>query len=386
MPSKALVKPEVLSWSRTTAGLTVEDAARLLAVKAEQVSDWEAGGDHPTMGQVRRMADKYRRPLNVFFFEKPPAESGEPELPDFRSGGGFVPAHSRYLRIALRTANEWRLDALDMYGAIEAEPRKFTLQIKQADGVEKAAEALRAWIGVTLETQLSWPSADDRYRALREWRDHIEANDVLVFQFGRIEVAEMRGSSLYFEHLPTIVLNSGDTPNGRIFTMMHELTHLALRGSGLCDVRYVQPNARINNAIETFCNAVAGALLVPAEVLLREEDVAAAKPDTEWSDARVTQLANLFKVSRLVILRRLLSLQKTNEAAYNARHLIWSAAGPNNDGGGDGRRIALNARGQLLTKLVLSAYSAKKITLFDTAKRLGIKADSIAFAREFVRS
>jgi len=385
MATKAIVNPEVLSWGRTSAGLSVEDAARLLSVKAEQVSGWEAGDDKPTMGQVRKMAEKYRRPLNVLFLNEPPTGSGEPALTDFRSGDALSPNHSRFLRLALRTASEWRMDAFDLFELLDARPLKMNLEVTQANGVEQAANTIRAWTGVSIQTQLAWPNGDS-YRALREWRDCIEAKGVLVFQFGRVEVQEMRGSSIYFDELPVVILNSGDTPNGRVFTLMHELAHLALRGSGLCDVKYVQPNVHINSQTEVFCNAVAGELLVPTASLLSEADIAAASPATEWSDERISELANRFKVSRIVVLRRLLSLAKTSDAAYNARHVLWSVAGKEVEGGGDGRRMALNARGQLLTRLVLSAYGAKKITLFDTARRLGIKADSIAYAREFVRS
>jgi Zn-dependent peptidase ImmA (M78 family) len=301
-------------------------------------------------------------------------------------GQGVLSNHSRYLRFALRTAREWRLDAFDLFQTIEASPLRFELQVSLTDGADEAAEKIRKWLGVSLEIQLGWPGYD-RFRALREWRDRIEGRGVLVFQFGRIEIPEMRGSSLYFDELPVIVLNSSDAPNGRIFTLMHELTHLALRGSGLCDVRYIQPGAQAHSEIEVFCNAVAGALLVPSSALLALPDVVAGNHNTEWSDIRIAELANRFKVSRLVVLRRLLSLGKTNEAAYNSRHLIWSAASDaDGEGGGDGRRIALNARGQLLTKLILAAHGARKITLFDTARRLGIKADSIEYAREFIRA
>ncbi len=331
------------------------------------------------------MADKYRRPLNVFFLPNPPTESGEPAVPDFRTGENHQHEHSRYLRFALRTANEWRLDTLDLYKELQEEPIKFGLRVSREEGADHAADVIRSWLQISVGDQLAWPN--DSYRALREWRDATERNGILVFQFGRVEVHEMRGSSLFFEELPVVILNAGDSPNGRIFTLMHELAHLALRGSSLCDVRYVEPLPGALDNVEIFCNAVAGALLVPRNALLAEPDVAAANSQSEWSDVRVAELAGRFKVSRLVILRRLLSLGKTNEAAYSARHYLWSVAGPDREaGGGDGRRMALNSRGQLFTKLVLAAYSSKKITLFDTARRLGIKADSIEFARDFIRS
>src|SRR5581483_7904161 len=128
MAVRALVRPQILEWGRATAGLSIDEAAQLLAVKPEQISQWENGEAQPTIGQVRKMADKYKRPLNVFFLATPPAESGEPVLPDFRAGGELVPHnHSRFLRLALRTANEWRMDAFDLYKAIEVPIPEFAL-------------------------------------------------------------------------------------------------------------------------------------------------------------------------------------------------------------------------------------------------------------------
>jgi Zn-dependent peptidase ImmA (M78 family) len=46
----------------------------------------------------------------------------------------------------------------------------------------------------------------------------------------------MRGVSLPGDVLPIVILNGGDAHAGRIFTLLHELTHLLLRQGGVCDM------------------------------------------------------------------------------------------------------------------------------------------------------
>src|SRR6516164_8722562 len=100
---EALVKPELLVWARKAAGLDVENAARKTQVKPQRLEEWENGGSRPTIAQVRKLADIYKRPLAVFFLEEPPAEEGD--LPDFRrfDPAGVLPITPE-LRLAIRKA------------------------------------------------------------------------------------------------------------------------------------------------------------------------------------------------------------------------------------------------------------------------------------------
>ena len=45
----------------------------------------------------------------------------------------------------------------------------------------------------------------------------------------------MRALCIYFDEYPIIVLNSADSPNARIFSLFHELTHLILGQCAICE-------------------------------------------------------------------------------------------------------------------------------------------------------
>src|SRR5713226_5158546 len=101
--TEAVVEPAVLAWARSSAGLSIEEAAHSLQTKPEKVRAWEEGEDHPSMAQLRRMAAAYKRLLSDFYLPKPPKDDPLPH--DFRRLPGEVAFHySRSLRYQLRLA------------------------------------------------------------------------------------------------------------------------------------------------------------------------------------------------------------------------------------------------------------------------------------------
>lgn len=91
----------------------------------------------------------------------------------------------------------------------------------------------------------------------------MSALDVLVLQVQAISVLEMRGFSISGDVLPVVVLNGGDPPRGRIFTLMHEFAHVLLSAAGVCDVLPRRAIRAPADEVEVFCNRVAAAILMP---------------------------------------------------------------------------------------------------------------------------
>ena len=123
---KAKVKPDVLVWARESAGLDLNTAGAKLDVPSDVLSTWESGEAAPSIPQLRKLADLYKRPLAVLYLEVPP-QSFQP-LRDFRRlPGSSMPAVDSAIVIEERRARQRRELMLDLAGELDEPISPFTL-------------------------------------------------------------------------------------------------------------------------------------------------------------------------------------------------------------------------------------------------------------------
>lgn len=85
---------------------------------------------------------------------------------------------------------------------------------------------------------------------INKWKEILkEKLGILAFEAGDVELCEMTGICIFHDRIPIILLNDKDSPINRIFSLFHELTHLLLGKSAIC-------NGSQLNKKEIFCNAV----------------------------------------------------------------------------------------------------------------------------------
>lgn len=368
----ALVDGELLIWARESARFDLESAAKKIGVPPHRLDAWEQDELRPTMKQLRKLANVYKRPIAVFYLPEPPKDFQA--LRDFRAlPSGRATEGAPELAYEIRKVQARRDFAAELYEASVGTLPEFNLGASTDEAPENVASRVRQFLGVSLETQISWAEG---YPTLNAWRAAFEDAGVLPFQFANVPLEVARGFSVYAQQLPAVAANSKDTVNGRIFTLLHEVCHLALRQGGLCDLEESESENPGGAQIEAFCNAVAGATLVPAADLLSQLVVTRHR-GPEWSDDEVGQLSRRYGVSREVVLRRLLTQGLTTLAHYqeHRRQLQeeYARSTPRGDVVVPPHRLALSRNGRLFTQLVLENFDRGYVTGSDVAEFLDLR-------------
>ena len=369
------VEPDVLVWARSTAGFAPPDAAKRLGVSTDTLSAWEAGDLDPTVTQLRKMAKQYGRPLAVLLLPRAPTDFTVPR--DFRRRDLEATSLSPELRKALRRAHTQREVFLELEDIAPTTLATSTPppEIAQTEPAEAAGARLRAYVDVSLDIQRAF---QDRYAALREWIGAIERRGILVIQTERVAIDEARGFSISEWPYPVIALNGSDAPHAKIFTLLHELAHLALNLGGLCDLH----DKRMD--VERRCNEIAAAALLPAQAL------PARTPGEVWTLDRLEDLVATFNVSSQAMMLRFVSLRRASWADY------WSLLDeiqqlrddeeeerprPRN-GGPSFYRVKARNLGRGYIRSVLDAYDSRELSAIDAIDYLDIKFSQVKKLRE----
>jgi Zn-dependent peptidase ImmA (M78 family) len=360
----------LLVWARETAGMSVSTAARKASVKGEQLAEWEAGNSRPSIPQLRKLATIYRRPLAVFYLPEPPRRFQV--MHDFRrlSNQASAPEDSPNLAFEIRRAYDRREWALEMMGEIDESPPLFEATATLHEGAEVVAERLRQAIGASLDEQRKWRLEGE---AFKQWRLLFERAGILTMQATDIRLEEARGFSISLRPLPVVVVNIKDAPRGRIFSLLHEATHVLLNEGGICDLHDAD--------IEAFCNRVAGAALFPKDALLSSTVVRQhRKGDPSWTHLELQELSGQFGGSREAALIRLLTLKLTTQSFYDRMRLEFrkryeEIERRKQEAGGFAppHVVAISSAGPLFTSLVVESFNRDKITASDVSDYLQIR-------------
>jgi Zn-dependent peptidase ImmA (M78 family) len=346
--------------------MPLEVAAWEIGVAERRLQEFESGLTLPTIKQLRTIAKIYRRPTAFFYLKTPPPKPEQ--IKDFRVLPGQYDPDLPELLDAVDAALQRRLTALELARMLAYDIPEFDLVASLSDHPERIASRLRDRLGISVAVQRSWR---DAYRVLQGWIAATEGAGVLVTQFSQVEVSAARGFSLVESPFPLVAINGKDSPRAKVFTLFHELAHITLRISGLCDLHDANGHAEV---IEPFCNRVAAEALVPSADLLADPFVR-HHHDVEWEDWHVRELAMAYGVSQEVLLRRLLTVGRTSESFYRAKREEYLRAYADNlpEGGGFfpyARRVLRN-NGRAFTSLVLQAYEADVITPTEVSRFLG---------------
>ncbi len=366
------VSPKVLAWARTSSGLSLTEAAKRLAVDPSRINAWEVGRETPSISKLEGLADAYHRPVAVFLLDGPPQEAPSPPdlrvIPEDHDGSPF----SEKTLLAIRKARRVRDVASELLPQLD-ERALSRLQRAVANlPADRAAAEIAASTGAYTGEPPRFSSA---YQALSRWRSLIEEIGVLVLQLP-MPIEDARGFSLGDGQPPVVVVNQSDAPRARVFTLFHEMAHVLRRTEGVCDLGGGELDGR-SPPLETWCNAFAGAFLVPS-AHLRSEFRPWPKGEDPAED-EVRRLSSRYQVSETVVLRRLLTLGVIDSTQYRTLVSIRKPAsrrGRRSDSREVRRNIPVERLAEygvpFVSMVVKSAYEGR-IALGDVADILDIR-------------
>ncbi|WP_104656256.1 ImmA/IrrE family metallo-endopeptidase [Ralstonia insidiosa] len=370
------ITPALVQWARERAGYSMDEAVRHF----KKIAAWEAGEALPTYAQLEQMADRFKIPVAVFFFPKPPEVP--PIEQSFRTltAADFA-AIPRTVRLFLRRGQAMQVNVAELNDSKNPAGRVISRDLKPSPNtsLDKIAAQVRDYLGVSIAEQTSWKSVDE---ALEKWRE-VFATKAGVYVFkDAFRAPNYFGFCLYDEEFPLIYINNSSAKSRQIFTLFHELGHLLFHTSGIdiLDDDFISHLGDAEQRIEIICNGLAARVLVPDDVL--DEMIKGAKIGRPLA----TQLANHFSVSREVIYRKFLDRGLIDADEYGAAANEWANQMKPKDAESSGNYYNSQRAylGQRYIDLAFTRYHQHRFDRRQLAEYLNVKPKNLpTFAEKF---
>ena len=292
------VSENIIDWVMKSVSPSV-----LSSKQGELLYAWKEGRKAPTDTQIEKMSKGTGIPLGYFFLEKPPVEDSS--FVEYRTVDSKELSNpSRNLMDTLHDMEliqEWIRNELQ---ATESDDLSFVGAIKKTVQNNDFATFVRRSLQIEINWYESCKNGEESFKLLR---NYISDLGVVVMMSGIVgnnthrilDTNEFRAFALVDKKAPLIFINSNDSFNGKLFSLLHEFAHICLGENSLFNDRYGSIDKV--SATEKICNALAAEILVPEHIFLEKWKKQIREKDEE---ATIRELAKYFKCGYTVIARR----------------------------------------------------------------------------------
>jgi len=321
--NRVTVHPNLLTWARKRAGLSVDKALEFFP----KFTEWLSGQSAPTMRQLEEFASKTHTPLGYLFLTEPPED--KLPIPDFRTLTNNTPRQPSPNLLETVQTLQLRQAWIRNYLMEEGEkPLPFVGSITIRDNPADAAAKMRDYMKLSENWAANEKNSEDAFRLLRR---KIEDSGVFLSINGivgnnttrALSTDEFRGFTLSDNYAPFIFINNNDAKAAQMFTLAHELTHVWLGEGGVSNPGPESAVARATHGTERFCNETAAEFLVPQTAFLAAWERAKNASDP------IGDAAHVFKVSGIVAARRALELRLIGRDQFSSYYNLcmnnWKA-------------------------------------------------------------
>ncbi|MCR4418284.1 MAG: ImmA/IrrE family metallo-endopeptidase [Ignavibacteria bacterium] len=362
------VNNDILLWAVERAGFSVEEISQ----KIPAFISWVEGKKSPTLKQLQAFAQKVYLPFGYLFLEKPPEE--KLPIPFFRTiskenNQNRVPINVYDTILIIQQRQNWLSNYLREN---EYEKLNFVGKFKnRIFQIEEVVADIKNTLGLKDNWARELPTWEDAKNYLV---DKIEDAGIII-NFNsvvgnntrrKIKVDDCRGFVLIDEYAPFLFINSADSKSAQMFTLAHELAHIWLGESAGFDFRNLQP---AENPVETKCDRIAAEFLVPEKEL---KSFLSLETDIE-------KIARTFKVSQIVIARRLLDLKIIDKSKffefYNEYIKRDFMKKEEKESGGDFYKTQRKKLGRRFLNYINQAVLTNKLLVREAYQLTGLKGD-----------
>ena len=312
MQTTVNISPSILDWVWQQVDATSSAKAK------DYLTKWRNGEQTPTFNQIEEVSRITSIPLGYFFLDTPPEENTK--FVEYRTIDSVaLNKPSRNLIDTMHDMDmiqEWTRDYLI---ANDSSKIPFIGKYAGETDINFIANEVRR----ILSLKLDWykdkkiKTAEDSFRVIK---NAISNNGVIVMISSTVganthrllDIDEFRAFTMIDDIAPLIFINSNDSANGKLFSLLHEFIHLCMGENSLFNDRY--SNGKNVKQIETICNAVAAEILVPKTIFEREWNCAINQYDKEQV---IHILARIFVCGQTVIARKAYDLRFINYALYD---------------------------------------------------------------------
>ncbi len=380
--------PDILTWARNSAGLSVDEAAQVLGFKnaqersaAERLQALETGKEEPSRSVLLKMAKAYHRSLLVFYLSEPPRTGDRGQ--DFRRAPGVDPEqYDPTLDALIRDIRGRQSIVKDLQEQDENSRVDYVRSVTMAVPFRELARRIADRIAFSLAEFRRQSTVEAAFAYLRE---RVEASGAFVLLLGNlgsyhtnVPSKAFRGYAIADPAAPFIIVNDQDAKVAWSFTILHELTHLWLGATGVS-------GESIDTQVESYCNSVASEILLP-EVELSELRFLRRAALASTIEA-IAKFARTRKISRTMVAYKLLRVDVIDTATWRelGRHYEqeWTAAQERQqnkergEGGPSYYVVKRHRLGDALLETVKNSLAEGTITPTKAGQVLGVKPRNV---------
>lgn len=375
--AKVMVKSAVFNFYLQSYGVDVKYLANKSGIPLEKVEGWTKSDTEIPLGQLRTLADIYKKHWGIFVLDEPKHSFKKPK--DFRARST---RHKLTLASNLAFEEANRLIEYAKEFSLGNVDQSIANISPNGESVLTLAAKVRKLLGVTTELQSSWRHDVDA------WKYYFKKIEELGFLISVQELDEgVDGFIVIKEEATVIVISkSVKSVHRKTFTLLHEIAHYIQRQSAACNTYELVHDVEAEKLANTFASNV----LVPEAMFNSQANVrmiASGEPATEEDYAAISKQfcismsqAALRLHDNNLITRKMLENQLAkarqiyieNEAAKKKKNQAKGGFDPKGH-----ERNAINRVSVPLAASALSSYSANNITPRDFASIMGVKVNLV---------